>query len=318
MKRSACAILFPFLFLFTASALGAESLILTAPQRLTSGGNAAITLTRGLKSSLKSRSTISLELVNADGVRIPVFSNRRLFGRQQLVEFDVPALVSGSYLLRVRSRAGAIVQAEVNLTSTPALLIETDRPIYRPGETLQGRVLRLDQQLRPSAGPLELVVHDGKGVKIARMHLSADSFGAAPFKLPLASELNEGFWKLEASHQGVRSQRDVRVEKVVLPRFGVEVETDRSWALPNQSISGRGVAGYFFGKQVEGTFEITASRWVGFWEAYNEQQGEVRQGRFEFTLPPPEFVSGTPQRRHTARVREERARYPDTSSSACR
>ncbi|MEE8584446.1 MAG: alpha-2-macroglobulin family protein, partial [Acidobacteriota bacterium] len=290
-------------FFLSASALGAESLLLTAPQRLTAGGKATITLTRGLKFSPKRRSMVSLELVTADGIRIPVFSNRRFSLRQQLMEFDVPALVPGTYLLRIRSQAGAILESEVELTSTPALLIETDRPIYLPGETLRGRVLRLDQQLRPSAGPLELVISDGKGVKIARLHLRADSFGVAPFELPLANELNEGFWKLEASNEGVRSQRDVRVEKVVLPRFGVFVETDRSWALPTQSISGQGLANYFFGKQVEGRFQLTASRWVGLWEVYAEQQGEVRQGRFEFTLPPPQFVSGTPQRGNEGSVK---------------
>src|SRR5690606_23549141 len=72
------------------------------------------------------------------------------------------------------------------------------------------------------------------------------------------------------------------------------VSFEKSWALVDESVSGRIDARYFFGRDVEGEATVIARRWVGSWEEYHRSTGELSSGAYEFTLPPVGFVAGAP------------------------
>ena len=117
----------------------------------------------------------------------------------------------------------------------------------------------------------------------------------APFSLALATEANFGTWKVKARSGDVESIRDVRVEKYTLPRFNLAAEFPRSWTLADQEVEGRVDARYFFGRAVEGTCYISASRYVGEWQEYASIEGQLEDGLLSFTLPPVDFVAGAPE-----------------------
>jgi CD109 antigen len=283
-------------FSLSSPARAEDGAILIAPQELPAGGRSSLTLTTlnitshqpvgrpVVLSLLSGESTVSTLHVGATG------SDGRIH-----VPFDVPSVASGDYT--IEARIGGIpdsLRLQVPVSSAPAILIETDKPIYKPSQTIQGRVLLVDNGLRPRPGEVDLAFHDAKGIRIDRRSLTANEFGVATFSLRLASEVNFGTWKIRARSESVESIRDVRVENYVLPRFDLGFEFQRRWALVDEAIPGTVNARYFFGRPVEGHAVVTAQRWVGVFEEYARIEGDLSDGRFSFSLPAVGFVAGSP------------------------
>ncbi len=284
-------------------AAASESAMLQAPARLSVGGRASISVLALDPSTGKPTARpVSLVLVGLDGEVAALAAGTTSDQGPVRFDFEVPVVAAGGYRIRAQV-GGETLETETVVTSTPALLIETDKPVYRPGQTLQGRIVRLDSRLQPAAGSVEVTFYDGKGIRIGRENLEAGEFGVAPFSLELASEVNQGQWRIRARSEGVESVRDVRVENYVLPRFEANVEFEKSWALPGDEVAGRVSANYFFGKPVDGVVRLTASRWVGFWEPYDQFEGDLLLGVFDFRIKPVEYVTGTPQQGGQSSIR---------------
>jgi len=239
---------------------------------------------------------VTVELRSGDDVVAELFRGRTSGGGRAYVTFDVPDLAPGSYAIEARvAGAPSVLRIDTSVTSAPAILIETDKPIYKPSQRIQGRVLLVDNLLRPRAGEVELAIHDGKGIRVDRQQLVANEYGVATFSLDLAREVNFGTWKIRVRSDRVESVRDIRVEEYTLPRFDLGVRFERPWALVDEVVPGTVSARYFFGRDVEGDVMITASRFVGDWQEYARVEGTLTDGEMRFELPPVDFVAGTPQ-----------------------
>ncbi|HEY3128794.1 MAG TPA: MG2 domain-containing protein, partial [Acidobacteriota bacterium] len=274
----------------------ADAAILTAPARLYAGTSSTATLTVFDSITRKPSSAgFNLSLVSADGSQgWPLVSGGTGFGSQVRVEFAVPMLPPGNYKLEAKVNTIAQPLSVLTvMTNVPAILIETDKPIYKPSQVIQGRVVLLDNTLHPRAGQLELIFYDAKGIRIARQKLAADQFGAASFSLALAHELNLGTWKIRARGEGAESVQDVRVQDYVLPRYELKAEFPKNWALVDEPVRGVVTARYFFGKEVKGKVAVSAKRWIGTWSEYAKAEGTFSGGRWTFELPPVKFISGT-------------------------
>ena len=276
---------------------GEDAALLIIPQSLHAGGESSFTLsTLDSKSRAALARTAVVQLLDADNTPIAtLFDNTTGDDGHERVTFDVPAVAAGSYAIRalVEGVEDPLI-ADTVLRNTPGILIETDKPIYKPGQTIHGRVLLISNRLTPVAGEVEVTFHDAKGIRLDRKQLTTDEFGVAAFELDLATEVNFGTWKVRAQSEGAESSRDVRVEEYTLPRFDLGVSLAKSWALVNEAVPGTVMASYFFGQDVEGTVTVTARRWVGVWDEYAKVTGTLQQGAFSFELPPVGFVSGTP------------------------
>ncbi len=281
--------------LWSPASLSAETAaILTAPERLHAGNTSSFTLTLfDADSRLPVSGQVTVRLRSADGSLDEAVYAGSVNGRVR-VEFAVPATASGSVVLSAEvAGVGETLEVASVVDRSPAVLIETDKPIYKPSQTILGRVVLLDSRLRPVQGDVEVTFHDAKGIRIARFDLEADRFGVAPFSLDLADELNLGTWKVRAKSQGAESLRDIRIEEYTLPRFELGVEFEKPWALVDEHVRGTIDARYFFGKAVQGTAWIRAKRWIGTWQEYASSEGALTDGQWAFQLDPVEFVTGT-------------------------
>ena len=282
---------------FSAFIQAEDEAILTAPRTMYAGTQASFTVT-----TLDSTSREPVErgvlarLLSADGSQsLVLFEGSTDTKGRRHIQFQVPATWTGNHRLEAQVQ-GLDQNLEISTTieKTPAILIETDKPIYKPSQTILGRIVLLNSALQPSEGEVEVTFHDAKGLRIGRENLIADGYGVAPFSLVLANEVNFGSWKIRARSESAESIRDIRVEEYTLPRFDLSVDFPKDWALVDEIIQGTVKAKYFFGRNVDGEVSISAKRWVGVWEQYASTQGSPSQGEFDFTLPAVEFVSGTP------------------------
>ena len=210
------------------------------------------------------------------------------------VPLEIPADARGEYNVLVEG-PGFKEQAAVQVQSGTLLFVETDKPIYKPGQTIHIRVVTLNSELKPLPTTATIEVSDAKGIKIFKQDVAADEFGMATLELPLSTEPNLGVWKLSAKAGDTTSDVDVRVEEYVLPKYEVAVELAKSWFLINEPITGHVNATYSFGKTVNGELKIKATRYVGIWEEFATFSATVTAGAADFNIQAAGYVAGVPE-----------------------
>ena len=272
-----------------------DGYLAAAPAVLRAGRteNVSVSLFDG---SEPARGDVRLTLLRGDS---PVAEAGASVSGSGVVPLPVPADGGGGgYTLRIEGDDGdgpAFTDTTpVHVVAPPGLLfLETDKPIYKPGQQIRIRALRLDGDLKPQPGPVEVSIRDARGIKVYKAAVAADEFGMAEASLPLSTEPNLGVWKITAAAEEQETQLDVRVEEYVLPKYEISVDLPKEWVLVNEPIAGAVSAEYSFGKPVRGELEIVASRYRGAWQKYARFSGEI-DGAASFELTASGYVAGVP------------------------
>jgi CD109 antigen len=265
-----------------------DSYVAVIPKVLHSGRTEAISLSLFAGDKL-TKDRVEVILLK-DGEKVT--SARETIDGKGTVTLDIPDVADGKYEIQVKGGAFSD-KAEIDVEKSFLVFVETDKPIYKPGQTIHMRVLTLDPELKPVTEPVMVDILDAKGIKIFHSVVDTDDYGMAGVDLPLSEEPNLGVWKINAVTDKAGSQLDVRVEEYVLPKYEVAVDLPREWFLVSELIKGKIGAEYSFGKPVSGEVTIVASRYVGQWEEYATLTKEI-DGEVEFELPAVDYVAGTP------------------------
>lgn len=208
----------------------------------------------------------------------------------------------GSYVFTVAAGgdayALALAESDVQIERSHRVLVTTDKPIYQPGQTMHLRALALRQPDLAAEGgrPLTFEVYDGKGNMVFRKYADTNEFGVAATDFKLANLVNEGNYQLKAILDGTTTTRTVKVERYVLPRFRVNVSTDREFYLVGQTIKGVADTRYFFGKPVAGgaisvvgtSFDVDAQQFASLTGV------TTADGLFAFEMKLPDYLVGQP------------------------
>jgi len=265
-----------------------ESYMAVVPKVLHAGGQEAVSLALFDKSGLTS-DNVQLALLK-DGNQVLQVAQQ--ISGKGIIEFKVPPTVEGAYVLSVKG-SGFEDKAQVTIEKSSLIFLETDKPIYKPGQTIQMRAMTLDPDLKPVSEGVTVEVLDAKGIKIFRSETTTDEYGMATLELPISQEPNLGTWKITAKSVNDDTEIDVSVEEYVLPKYEVKAELPKDWFLANEPIKGSVSAEYSFGKPVQGELVITAKRYVGQWEQYATLSKSI-DGQTDFELPAVGYVAGVP------------------------
>uniref|UniRef100_A0A2K5MFN6 Alpha-2-macroglobulin bait region domain-containing protein n=1 Tax=Cercocebus atys TaxID=9531 RepID=A0A2K5MFN6_CERAT len=138
------------------------------------------------------------------------------------------------------------------------LFLQTDQPIYNPGQRVRYRVFALDQKMRPSTDAITVTVENSHGLRVRKkdVYLPSSIF-QDDFVIPDISE--PGTWKISARFSdGLESNRSTQfeVKKYVLPNFEVKITPGKPYILtvPGHldEIQLDIQARYIYGKPVQG------------------------------------------------------------------
>ncbi|HZG65899.1 MAG TPA: MG2 domain-containing protein, partial [Herpetosiphonaceae bacterium] len=266
----------------------ADGYVAVAPRVLRTGQQETVTVSlfRGTRPA-QGEVAVALLRDGKDILRV----DGAIAGRGSL-PLDLAGVEPGAYELQVQGK-GFQERTSIRVESGTLVFVETDKPIYKPGQTVHIRVLTLDPLLRPAGGEVTVEVMDAQGIKIFRQVVSPDEWGMAMLDLPLSIEPNLGVWKVVATVGDRSAQSDIRVERYVLPKYEITVELPKSWALPGEPIKGVVAVEYSFGKPVKGEIEIVGYRYVGAWEEYTRVTKPI-DGQDTFELPAVQYASGSP------------------------
>ncbi|HUT31501.1 MAG TPA: MG2 domain-containing protein [Sedimentisphaerales bacterium] len=170
----------------------------------------------------------------------------------------VPEVPPGKYDLIVesKSRVGKDqIVKQIEITRPYRLYVTTDKPVYQPGQTLHMRAIVLNRvSLKPFANQAVVFeVEDPKGNKVFKAERTTSEYGISSADFDIAKEVNLGRYRVRVIAGDVESEKVVNIKHYVLPRFKVELSTNKPYYLPADELTGTVKANYFFGKPVSGS-----------------------------------------------------------------
>ncbi len=196
--------------------------------------------------------------------------------------------------------------------------VYTDRPIYRPGQTMYWKaIIRRDDDARyslPAPGaPVTVTINDDQGNMVSQQRLTLNPLGAVDGSLELGPEASLGYY-----YMNVRMTEEVnfgigfQVAEYRKPEYEVSAKTDKVEYVQGEQMQVTAEASYFFGGPVKNArvrwtlmtanayFDYRGAGWYSFsdfewWDTSQigpfggmVSQGEVRtddQGLATFTVP---------------------------------
>jgi len=177
---------------------------------------------------------------------------------------DVPDWPAGDYTLIARPDGRESLQLATPMTIDRAhkVYLATDKPIYKPGQTIHMRTLILRKtSLKPLArGAAEFTVTDPAGNVIFAQPVTLSRFGIASADLPLDELIRPGLYAVKVAAGGDQSTQTVEIFHYRLPAFAVKITLDKPYYLPGQTVTGLVRTNYHFGKPVtDATVALTLS-----------------------------------------------------------
>ncbi|XP_055547416.1 thioester-containing protein 1 allele S3-like [Wyeomyia smithii] len=178
------------------------------------------------------------------------------------VGFQVGAIPDGIYRLSIQSLQPSFGFSEsIELLydgKTSSLFIQTDKPVYKPGDVLRFRVIAIDADTRPVTDyktvDIELTDKDENSIrhwKYARLNN-----GIFESAVQLASSPVLGNWNLAVRAANMTVVKQIEVREYVLPKFFVKAYPSEILLIENKKVSVTVEAKYTFGDPVDGTARV--------------------------------------------------------------
>jgi uncharacterized protein YfaS (alpha-2-macroglobulin family)/TolA-binding protein len=185
---------------------------------------------------------------------------------------------------------------EVAYGYTTKVHVTTDRPLYRPLQTVHFRaILRkvVEGRYQSSEGEkAEVTVVNPLGVVLYQETLAANEFGALAGSLELTDEPPLGEYQIGVQYQGQGFQGKFHVEEYRKPEFEVTLKPERTTYLRGEEVKGKISGQYLFGGPVararvvyrvfEGPYGFDATRFEeNRWFFSKKEQKERAVARFK-------------------------------------
>uniref|UniRef100_A0AAQ5ZZ33 Alpha-2-macroglobulin-like n=1 Tax=Amphiprion ocellaris TaxID=80972 RepID=A0AAQ5ZZ33_AMPOC len=132
--------------------------------------------------------------------------------------------------------------------------VQTDKPIYLPGQTVHFRVVTLDTKFRP-ADQL-----DPNKNRIGQWLNEASDGKIVQLSYSLNSEAREGIYQVIVSIGEDKIHHTFKVEKYVLPKFDVTLNVSEEVSIGDQEINAKACANYTFRQPVPGYVTVEMCR----------------------------------------------------------
>jgi hypothetical protein len=143
------------------------------------------------------------------------------------------------------------------------VLIQTDKPIYKPGDTVKGRVIVLTRHMTSSEGAVTVTIKNPQSYTMGKFANISLSTGVGPFEFPISSEPVLGTYECCAIYEGLpRGQKSCftfEVKRYVLPKFSCSITpVDEIVTCGQGRICFSVSADYTYGQSVKGTVSAKA------------------------------------------------------------
>ncbi|KAG7231897.1 hypothetical protein INR49_010118 [Caranx melampygus] len=155
----------------------------------------------------------------------------------------------------------------------PMTFVQTDKPIYLPGQTVHFRVITLDTRFRPVSQLYSVIeMKDCSDNRIGQW-LNENSNGRIlQLSYSLNSEAREGTYHIVVSVNGQKTSHSFKVEKYVLPKFDMKMNVPDEVSIGQEEFKAEVCLKYTYGQPVPGSVEMKICRPLERHERKNEAQ----------------------------------------------
>lgn len=175
-----------------------------------------------------------------------------------VVNFETPKVADGEYYLEIdaRSQKGRDkIKQKINVYSEQSsgnVTVTLDKSLYKPGDTIQYRVLVTDLiSDKPVTDDVEVRIFDGRENQVYKKTLTTSDFGIASGSFALADRVNSGIYTLKVRSGSRMYLKEFEVKPYKLPKFEIAITTDREEYRVGDELQGTVRAEYFFGQPVK-------------------------------------------------------------------
>ena len=218
--------------------------------------------------------------------------------------FRIPGAVTDGGSINVEARKRDQTRKEdfdFELDPRARIIINTDKLLYQPGQSLHARAIVLSVDKHAVANEdAEFKLVDPESNTVFSGTAKTNDFGIASIDWELPDSTELGPYGLQVSlsnsdrYGSAQEMTNVRVSRYDLPNFTVAAQPDRSYYLPGQNASIAISAKYLFGKELthgvvklvreeQGHWDSAQHKWVV--DEADRQSGELdHSGRATFTL----------------------------------
>jgi hypothetical protein len=262
--------------------------------------HAANPVTRKPVSGVEVRGELEFDLVDKRAV---VTHTTNSSGDAVLL-FRIPGAVTDGGSINVEARKRDQTRKEdfdFELDPRARIIINTDKLLYQPGQSLHARAIVLSVDKHAVANEdAEFKLVDPESNTVFSGTAKTNDFGIASIDWDLPDSTELGPYGLQVSlsnsdrYGSAQEMTNVRVSRYDLPNFTVAAQPDRSYYLPGQNASIAISAKYLFGKELthgvvklvreeQGHWDSAQHKWVV--DEADRQSGELdHSGRATFTL----------------------------------
>ncbi|XP_059114506.1 alpha-2-macroglobulin-like isoform X1 [Peromyscus eremicus] len=185
----------------------------------------------------------------------------------QCVTFTIPQSLSNEVVfltVQVKGPTQEFRKRNTVLTKNKESLIfvQTDKPVYKPEQTVKFRVVSLDNHFHPLNELIPLLyIQDPNGNRIEQWQSFKLERGLKQLSFPLSSEPPEGSYKVVVwTETGRTVEHSFSVEEFVLPRFEVKVTVPKTITIMEEEIHVLVCGTYTYGKPVPGHVTVNICR----------------------------------------------------------
>ncbi|XP_033235958.1 alpha-2-macroglobulin-like [Drosophila pseudoobscura] len=180
------------------------------------------------------------------------------------LSFELPPLQPGDYDLTADGVSGLVFKDSVRLiwdSPNPMLFLHIDKFEYKPGDTVNYRVMILDEQLRPNLKAEDIVVclRDPTDFYIDKARPARTTTGVYTGKFHLSKLASLGEWTIDFEDtDGEPYRSDVytftffNVERYVEPKYLVRIDAPKLVSVKDGVVQIFVLAKYSYGTRVEG------------------------------------------------------------------
>uniref|UniRef100_A0A3P8PS66 Alpha-2-macroglobulin bait region domain-containing protein n=1 Tax=Astatotilapia calliptera TaxID=8154 RepID=A0A3P8PS66_ASTCA len=174
---------------------------------------------------------------------------------QTCVQFEAPLVRKEVQHFQVEVRGDTFYSKQVRKVmiqaSDPVTFIQTDKPIYLPGQKVNFRVVTMDNKMRPAN---QLDPHSNR---IGQWLNETSNSRILQLSYSLDAEAREGPYQIIVSMGERKISHNFKVEKYVLPKFDVTVNISEEVSIGQEDIEAKV---YTYGQPVPGRVTVNVCR----------------------------------------------------------
>lgn len=185
------------------------------------------------------------------------------------------------------------VEKSIDFRARSYLLLDTDKDIYQPGQTLHARSLRFDSNRKAlDKEALDVRIEDEEQTLVFKQTIATDAYGVAHLDWQIPANLRQGSYMIriglpgqEDNWRSVHAEKSVRIYRYDLPNFRVIAKPDKTYYLPGQNADITVSAEYLFGKPVTRgkvrVVEESDRHWNYHKQQWDTEEGQVKIGELD-------------------------------------